>query len=114
MSNPVIPFPLAATSDTPTVRIPHPPANDATRNVAEISTLLHSLDEAAAQSGQSLGESRGSGHENGLVQARLGIASGLYSALRAKHPPTASHCLRVALGCSSWATALELDDATRD
>ena len=57
---------------------------------------------------------RASAHENKLVQARLGMASGLHAALRAKHPPTASHCLRVALGCSSWAAAMELDDETRD
>src|SRR4029079_9682913 len=53
-------------------------------------------------------------HESKLVQARLGMASGLHDALRAKHPPTASHSLRVALGCSSWATILQLDDETRD
>src|SRR4029079_15494418 len=53
-------------------------------------------------------------HESKLVQARLGMASGLHDALRAKHPPTASHSLRVALGCSSWAAILQLDDETRD
>src|SRR4029078_7168563 len=40
--------------------------------------------------------------------------SGLHAALRAKHPPTASHSLRVALGCSSWATIMQLDEETRD
>jgi HD-GYP domain-containing protein (c-di-GMP phosphodiesterase class II) len=85
-----------------------------TQQVSEISSLLDSLDEVAAQSGQSLAEKRASAHENKLIQARLGMASGLYSALRAKHPPTASHCLRVALGCSSWAAAMKLDDETCD
>ena len=42
------------------------------------------------------------------------MASGLYTALRAKHPQSASHSLRVALGCSSWAAILQLDDETRD
>ena len=42
------------------------------------------------------------------------MASGLHATLRAKHPPTASHSLRVALGCSSWAAILQLDDETRD
>jgi diguanylate cyclase (GGDEF)-like protein/PAS domain S-box-containing protein len=42
------------------------------------------------------------------------MASGLHAALRAKHPPTASHSLRVALGCSSWATIMQLDEETRD
>ena len=37
-----------------------------------------------------------------LVSARLGIATGLFEAIRMKHPPTALHCLRVALGCSVW------------
>jgi diguanylate cyclase (GGDEF)-like protein/PAS domain S-box-containing protein len=87
---------------------------DAAQHVTQISSLLHSLDEAAAEAGQSLQAGKNNSHENRLVQARLGIASGLYSALRAKHPPTASHCLRVALGCSSWAGALRMDDDSRD
>ncbi len=84
------------------------------RQVSEISVLLNSLDEAAAESGHSLAASRTNLHEAKLVQARLGMASGLYTALRAKHPQSASHSLRVALGCSSWATVLQLDDETRD
>jgi diguanylate cyclase (GGDEF)-like protein/PAS domain S-box-containing protein len=81
---------------------------------ANISSLLDSLDEAASESGQSLAAQRASVHENKLVHARLGIASGLHTALRAKNPSTASHCLRVALGCSSWAAAMDLDDDARD
>lgn len=38
-----------------------------------------------------------------MVRARLGAFSGLYFALRSKHPPSAMHGLRVALGCSKWA-----------
>ncbi len=38
-----------------------------------------------------------------LIQARLGVYAGLFYALRAKHPPSAAHGLRVALGCSKWA-----------
>ncbi len=110
----VEPIPLAATSDRVFSAIPVAPAPTATEQVNEISTLLHSLDELAAESGQSLAEKRENAHENRLVQARLGMASGLFAALRAKHSPTASHCLRVALGCSSWAAALGLDDDTRD
>ena len=87
-----------------------PPA----RQVAEISVMLSSLDEAAAESGHSLAQNRASLQEVKLVQSRLGMAIGLYTALRAKHPPTASHSLRVALGCSSWAAVLQLDDDTRD
>lgn len=90
------------------------PAVPPTRQVAEISVLLNSLDEAAAESGQSVATKRASLHESKLVQARLGMASGLYAALRAKHPQAASHSLRVALGCSSWAAVMELEDETRD
>jgi diguanylate cyclase (GGDEF)-like protein/putative nucleotidyltransferase with HDIG domain/PAS domain S-box-containing protein len=104
------------TSSTDPARLPTtaPAGVDAAQHVAEISTLLHSLDEAAAEGGQSTIDGREAAHENTLVQARLGIASGLFTALRAKHAPTASHCLRVALGCSSWAASMGLDDETRD
>jgi diguanylate cyclase (GGDEF)-like protein/PAS domain S-box-containing protein/putative nucleotidyltransferase with HDIG domain len=95
------PVPVLLPAETPT------PA-------AEVSSLLQSLDEAAVESGQSATQARAVAHESKLVQARLGIASGLHAALRAKHPQTASHSLRVALGCSSWATAMELDDEVRD
>jgi diguanylate cyclase (GGDEF)-like protein/PAS domain S-box-containing protein len=53
-------------------------------------------------------------HQNRLVQVRLGLASALFSALQHKHPATASHCLRVALGCSTWALYKRLDEDTRD
>ena len=49
-----------------------------------------------------------------LSASRLGVASSLFRALRLKHPPTANHCLRVALGCSVFASFLKLDDITRE
>lgn len=52
--------------------------------------------------------------ENQLAVVRLGMASSLYYALRAKHAPTAAHCLRVALSCSAWAARLDLDQTNRD
>ena len=52
--------------------------------------------------------------QNKLIQVRLGIASALFAALRAKHSPTAAHSLRVALGCSSWALTMEMTDQQRD
>src|SRR6476659_4310182 len=94
--------------------VPGVPAVSSARQVTDISVLLNSLDEAAAENGQSLADKRASEHESKLVEARLGMASGLHAALRAKHPPTASHSLRVALGCSSWATSMQLDEETRD
>jgi diguanylate cyclase (GGDEF)-like protein/PAS domain S-box-containing protein len=45
-----------------------------------------------------------------LVEARLGIATSLFTALRWKHEPTAQHCLRVALNCSGWADFLSLPE----
>jgi diguanylate cyclase (GGDEF)-like protein/PAS domain S-box-containing protein/putative nucleotidyltransferase with HDIG domain len=94
--------------------VPIAPSTPPARQVAEISALLSSLDEAAAESGHSVAAKRSSTHETKLVQARLGMASGLHATLRAKHAPTASHSLRVALGCSSWAAILQLDEETRD
>ncbi len=87
--------------------------------VAEISSLLTALEEAATESGLTTRRhvsptAPKASHENRLVQVRLGIASSLFTALKHKHSPTAEHCLRVALGCSSWALFAELDDETRD
>jgi diguanylate cyclase (GGDEF)-like protein/PAS domain S-box-containing protein len=53
-------------------------------------------------------------HQNKLVQVRLGLASSLFVALRAKHAPTAAHCLRVALSSSCWSLLLEWDEGRRD
>ncbi|MCC7087284.1 MAG: diguanylate cyclase [Pirellulales bacterium] len=53
-------------------------------------------------------------YENELAQVRLGTASGLFMSLRAKHPATAAHCVRVAIRCSAWATAMQLSSAARD
>ncbi len=49
-----------------------------------------------------------------MARSRLGIVYGLYLALRAKHPPTAMHSLRVALSCSKWAAARQMPDHERD
>ena len=92
---------------------------DTENRVAEISSLLRSLEDAASESGlvarnELLTPDEDVQHENQLIQVRLGIASSLFAALRHKHPQTASHCLRVALGCSSWALYAKLDEETRD
>lgn len=52
--------------------------------------------------------------ENCLATAKLGLATSLFFALRSKHPPTASHCLRVALSCSAWCNSLDLDAEERN
>lgn len=93
--------------------------------MAEISSLLSALEEATseAQAAPIVPVAAMAAaaparpidhHQNSLVQVRLGIASGLFTALQHKHPPTASHSLRVALGCSTWALYKRLDDETRD
>lgn len=87
--------------------------------VAEISTLLRALEDVAGGSGlvkrsEDAKSHSAVRHENKLVQVRLGMASGLFTALRQKHPQTAEHSLRVALGCSSWALYAGLDEETRD
>jgi diguanylate cyclase (GGDEF)-like protein len=118
-----------------------PPSSDRRRQdtesrVAEISSLLSALEEAAAESDLSVTPSDttkrpspppttkhepvaerpkpADDHEIRLVQVRLGLASSLFTALKHKHAPTASHSLRVALGCSTWALYKRLDDETRD
>ncbi|MCA9157634.1 MAG: HD domain-containing protein, partial [Planctomycetales bacterium] len=48
-----------------------------------------------------------------VIESRLGIYAGLFYALRAKHQPTAMHGLRVALGCSKWATWRRQSDSDR-
>jgi diguanylate cyclase (GGDEF)-like protein/PAS domain S-box-containing protein len=107
VESPSLVIPELGFSEAPVVPLPPKPA-------AEIATLLNSLDAVAAESGHSLADQPASAHEIKLVQARLGMAAGLHAALRAKHAPTAAHCLRVALGCSSWAAVMELNDDTRD
>ncbi|QDS99721.1 diguanylate cyclase [Adhaeretor mobilis] len=120
------------TSDTPEVATPGAHAASApaegtvtTRmeatqtRVAEISSLLSALENAAAESGLSVKNASAqpvptNEHENKLVQVRLGMASGLFNSLKHKHPQSASHCLRVALGCSSWAFYKKLDDESHD
>jgi diguanylate cyclase (GGDEF)-like protein/putative nucleotidyltransferase with HDIG domain/PAS domain S-box-containing protein len=87
---------------------------DAVQRTAEVASLLQSLDEAAAQIGRSASPVPTERQETELVRARLGIAGGLHQALRCRDPGTASHCLRVALGCSSWAAVAKLEPALRN
>ena len=81
-----------------------PPVDD------RLAAILTQLDEATG----CIGAPAYDVHENRLVQGRLGIATALFAALRCKHAPTASHSLRVALGCSRWGMALGLPEAALD
>jgi diguanylate cyclase (GGDEF)-like protein/PAS domain S-box-containing protein len=74
--------------------------------------VLERLNEAAENASPRLPSE--AAHQNRLVQVRLGIASSLFASLRAKHAPTAAHSLRVALGCSSWASMLNIESPMRD
>ncbi|MCA9123101.1 MAG: diguanylate cyclase [Planctomycetaceae bacterium] len=88
-------------------------AKDAENRLAALSSLLDSIDNNAA--GDPLANKpKQSPHESQLVMARLGLASSLFIALRAKHAPTSAHCLRVALGASSWTLALGVPEELRD
>jgi diguanylate cyclase (GGDEF)-like protein len=49
-----------------------------------------------------------------LLKARLGIAAGLFTALRCKHAETAAHSIRVAITCSIWAAEKQLTGEERE
>jgi diguanylate cyclase (GGDEF)-like protein/PAS domain S-box-containing protein len=89
------------------------PARRALAQVGEMASLLGEIDGSAPITPAKL-DSDELVLENQLVQVRLGIASSLFSALRAKHAPTAHHSLRVALGCSAWGAMLGLSEKDRD
>lgn len=82
--------------------------------VQKVATLLESIDGAAAAYQDTPQGRAGARHDARLAQARLGIASALFAALRVKDPTTASHSLRVALGCSAWSFAVGLEDVERN
>lgn len=80
--------------------------------VSELGTLLEDLSSVAGSNTSPA--ALGPQIDNQLVQVRLGIASSLYFALRAKHAATAAHSLRVAMGASVWAKSLHLAPELRD
>src|SRR5262245_42253655 len=87
------------------------PARWADAQLGAVTTLLGTLDAPPAAAVLDPAELA---LENQLIQVRLGIASSLFSALRAKHAPTAHHSLRVALSCSAWGAILGLPEGERD
>jgi diguanylate cyclase (GGDEF)-like protein len=84
----------------------------AERTAGELSALIHDLQGLTVRHTES--PPSVATCENRLIEVRLGIASSLLAALRQKHSPAARHSLRVALGCSSWAFAIGMDDDERD
>ena len=99
---------MGSTSPFQSISPPSSPASgDDTKAKATdtLASLLNHIDDLSDACGV---ERKPPPGENKLIQARLGLASSLFAALRAKHPPTALHCLRVAIGCSSWGSAIGL------
>lgn len=81
--------------------------------IAELSALLHSLEQGESASRASTPE-LSIEQENRLVQVRSGVGASLFHALRWKHEPTARHALRVTLNCAAWARRLHLSREDRD
>jgi diguanylate cyclase (GGDEF)-like protein/PAS domain S-box-containing protein len=79
---------------------------------ARVENLLAGLQQSARSVNGAVSPERQC--ENNLAVVRLGIATSLFYALRAKHAPTAAHGLRVALNCSAWCERMGLDAALRD
>ncbi len=80
----------------------------------EVAKLLSDLASVVPAANTTGGKPSDVVYENRLAMVRLGIATSLYYALQAKHPPTASHSLRVAMSCAAWGERLGLPDDDRD
>ncbi len=91
-----------------------PPVVSLQQGQARVGQLLAVLQESAPAAEEGSRSNTNATFENQLALVRLGMATSLFFALRAKHAATAAHCLRVALSCSAWAGRLGLDDQTRD
>lgn len=92
------------------------PAHDALPDTdTRVGDLLSGIDQAASLIGRGSSDQLGAPEANNqrLIEGRLGMASALHTALRCKHAATAEHSLRVALGCSAWAGALQMPDKLR-
>jgi HD-GYP domain-containing protein (c-di-GMP phosphodiesterase class II) len=95
-----------------TVAPPSTPSADG--GIQQLNSLIQQIEADSAAEGRPAAVSSVRPAENQLVEVRLGIASSLYRALRWKHEPTARHCFRVTLLCSSWATRLGLSPKEHD
>src|SRR6516225_7173219 len=103
----------AVPSDSPTTSEAKSPSARIDQRLGELNSLLDHWQRVGAKK-QANPSPADQTFENCLVQVRLGMASSLFMALRCKHAPTASHSLRVALGCSAWATALDVPKEERE
>lgn len=108
----------------PTIPPPTRPVSDLThggsdaealRSHDNAAELLSSLQDDAIAPEFAISDNLiGGAHQNRLAMVRLGMASSLFYALRAKHPATAAHALRVALSVSAWSSRLKLSPEQRD
>jgi diguanylate cyclase (GGDEF)-like protein len=85
----------------------------AERWMTELHALLRDL-EAITVASEALPPVFGESIDDRLVQARLGVAAGLFTALECKNAAVAGHALRVALTCSGWAVQIGVPDDERD
>ena len=102
-----------ATRQASVVVPPVVPISAALMARGEMASYLEQIDEVAHAEGNTRTKADGA-YQQRLVQMRLGLASSLFIALRAKDASTAGHSLRVALGCSSWSLRLNLTEQQRD
>lgn len=84
------------------------------QQLTELSALLSAVDEQRPTTIVPTTEIDSPLRENQLAMVRLGIAGGLFTALRAKHADTAAHALRVTLGCSAWSLSMGLEPELHD
>jgi diguanylate cyclase (GGDEF)-like protein/PAS domain S-box-containing protein len=103
----------AVPANTPTTSGVKSPSARIDERLGELNSLLEHWQQIGAKKQANLSPVDQT-FENCLVQVRLGMASSLFMALRCKHAQTASHSLRVALGCSAWATALDVPKEERE
>jgi diguanylate cyclase (GGDEF)-like protein len=82
--------------------------------MSELGALLTELDGVVPSGVPSLPPIPAESTDSQLAKRVLGVASSLFAALQCKHAATASHSIRVALTCSSWAARLEFDDRQRE
>src|SRR4051812_33285175 len=82
---------MDSTSSSSTVETALPePSNAAADRMSELSSLLATVEETCHQPERQTARTDDS-YENHLAQVRLGIATSLFLALKAKHGPSAAH-----------------------
>ena len=96
----------------PSAEIPTAPES-AERWMTELHALLREL-EVMTVASEVLPPVFGESLDDRLVQARLGVAASLFTALECKNAAVAGHALRVALTCSGWAVQMGLPEEERD